>query len=44
MNGMQTPTIHAMLRGMLVIVVPAFLIVVGVTLMAYRRRNSSSED
>ena len=31
---------HAMLSGMLILIVPAFLIVSGVALMAYRKRNS----
>jgi len=31
---------HTMLSGMLILIVPAFLIVSGVALMAYRKRNS----
>jgi hypothetical protein len=33
-----------MLASMLVLIVPAFLICVGLTVMAWRRWNSSDED
>ena len=31
---------HAMLGGMLILIVPAFLICTGIAVMAYRKRNS----
>jgi len=42
-SGMPAPTMHAMLQGMLVIVVPAFLVVSGIALMAYRRRDRAGK-
>jgi hypothetical protein len=33
-----------MLASMLILIVPAFLICVGLTVMAYRRWNSSSDE
>jgi|GEM_PF-1342512 len=33
-----------MLASMLILIVPAFLICVGMTVMAYRRWNSSDEE
>jgi hypothetical protein len=44
MSGMTTPTVQAMMAGMLVIVVPAFLVVCGITFMAYRRRDKSADE
>jgi hypothetical protein len=43
MSGMPTPTVHAMLEGMLVIVIPAFVVVSGIAIMAYRRRRGAGE-
>jgi hypothetical protein len=34
----------AMLRGMLILIVPAFLLVTGIALLAYRKRKTRSED
>jgi len=33
------PSVHSMLPAMLVVALPAFFICVGITLMAYRRRE-----
>ena len=32
-------SMRAMLNGMLILIVPAFLLVTGIAVMAYRRRN-----
>jgi hypothetical protein len=37
-------SVHAMLTGMVIMVVPAFVVCAGITLMAYRRRNNSTGD
>ena len=34
----------AMLRGMLILIVPAFLLVTGIAVMAYRKRKTGPED
>jgi hypothetical protein len=34
----------ALLTGMLILMVAAFLLVTGIAVMAYRRRNTRSED
>jgi hypothetical protein len=34
----------ALLSGMLILIVPAFLLVTGIALMAYRRRKTRSEE
>jgi len=33
-----------MLNGMLILIVPAFLLVTGIAVMAYSRRNRDLED
>ena len=33
------PSVHSMLPAMLVVALPAFLICLGITVMAYRRRS-----
>lgn len=38
------PSVHAMLPAMLIVVVPAFLICVGISVMAYRRRDKSGGE
>lgn len=38
MPGML-PNVHTMLPSMLVLIVPAFVVCVGITVVAYRRRN-----
>ncbi len=35
---------RALLTGMLILMVPAFLIVAGVAVMAYRKRKPRAED
>jgi len=37
-------SITAMLSGMVILVLPAFLIVSGIAIVAYRRRNRSTQD
>jgi hypothetical protein len=32
-------SVHAMLSGMVIMVVPAFVVCVGIAMMAYRRRD-----
>jgi hypothetical protein len=44
MNDSMMPTVHAMLRGMAVLVIPAFFIVCGITLMVVRRWKGSPEE
>jgi len=34
----------ALLSGMLILIVPAFLLVTGIAVMAYRKRKTRSED
>jgi hypothetical protein len=34
----------AFMSGMLILIVPAFLIVTGIAVMAYRRRRRGAED
>jgi len=34
----------ALLSGMLILIVPAFLLVTGIAVMAYRKRKTGSED
>jgi len=34
----------ALLSGMLILIVPAFLLVTGIALMAYRRRKTGVRD
>ena len=41
---MTLPSVHAMLPAMIVMVVPAFLVCAGMAVLAYRRRNPSSND
>jgi hypothetical protein len=33
------PTVHSMMPAMLVLIVPAFLVCVGITYVAFRRRD-----
>ena len=35
---------HAMLSGMVIMVVPAFIVCAGVAITAYRRRNKSAGE
>jgi hypothetical protein len=37
--GVMPGSVHAMLSGMLIMVLPAFLVCVGIAIMAYRRRD-----
>ena len=37
-------SVHAMLSGMVIMVVPAFLVCAGIAIMAYRRRNKSAGE
>jgi hypothetical protein len=34
-------SVHAMLSGMVIMVVPAFFVCLGIAIMAYRRRDKS---
>jgi hypothetical protein len=34
----------ALLSGMLILIVPAFLLVTGIAVMAYRKRKAAAED
>jgi hypothetical protein len=34
----------ALLSGMLILIVPAFLLVTGIAVMAYRKRKTGPED
>ena len=36
--------VGAMLSGMLILMVPAFLLCAGIALLAYRKRNKGSAD
>lgn len=38
--NMTSGSVHAMLSGMLIIVLPALLICIGIAVMAYRRRDT----
>lgn len=38
------PTVHSMLPAMVVMVLPAFFVCVGITLLAYRRRDKSAGE
>ena len=37
-------SMRAMLNGMLILIVPAFLLVSGIAVMAYRRRKTRVDD
>ena len=37
--GVMPGSVHAMLSGMVIVVLPAFLVCVGIAIMAYRRRD-----
>ncbi|HEU4699490.1 MAG TPA: hypothetical protein VFS40_09940 [Gemmatimonadales bacterium] len=37
---MTLPSVHAMLPAMAMLAIPAFLVCVGITLLAYRKRHS----
>ncbi len=37
-------SVHAMLTGMVIMVVPAFLVCAGIATMAYRRRDKSAGE
>ncbi len=39
---MMPASVHAMLRGMVIMVFPALLICIGIAIMAYRRRDKSA--
>lgn len=41
---MTHEAMRAALGGMIVLIVPAFLVCVGAVVMVYRRRNDSVED
>ena len=41
---MTVGSVHAMLSGMVIMVVPAFLVCAGIALMAYRRRDKSAGE
>jgi hypothetical protein len=41
---MMPASVHAMLSGMVIMVVPAFLVCAGIAMMAYRRRDKSAGD
>lgn len=44
MMASMPPSVHAMLSGMLIMVVPALFVFVGIAAMAYRRRNKSAGE
>lgn len=44
MTGPMLPSVHMMLPAMAIMVVPAFLVCVGIAVMAYRRRNKSAGE
>ena len=41
---MGLPSVHAMLPAMVIMVIPAFFVCAGIAVMAYRRRDKSSEE
>jgi hypothetical protein len=41
---MMPASMHAMLSGMLIMVVPSFFVCAGIAMMAYRRRNKSAGE
>jgi hypothetical protein len=44
MTGTMLPSVHSMLPAMVIVALPAFLICVGIAIMAFRRRDKSAGE